>query len=317
MKISELTHGAKIEATFYALSSEVRTSSAGNPFISASLRDTEGDTIRAVFFDPPPSLIKEPLSGQTVDIRANADTFRNQLNLKLESMVLSKTQLDATALLPKASKSPEVLSEQLSEVLGLIDNVEISDVIAAVLHNEHVSSKLERWPAAKSRHHASVGGLLEHILELVQIAEVVAELYEEIDRDLLIAGCILHDIGKVVELDVDDDFRYTATGVMIGHIVIGDELVGEACKATDCSKDTELRLRHMVLSHHGTKEWGAPVVPQTAEAMALHHIDQISSQTRQAIDKVKEAENKKDTSSFGNYDRTWNRNWYVGLENSE
>lgn len=317
MKISELTHGAKVEATFYALSSEVRTSSTGNSFISANLKDTEGDTIRAVFFDPPPSLIKDPLSGQTVDIRANADTFRNQINLKLESMVLSKTQMDATALLPKASKPPELLSEQLSEIVGLIDNTEVSNVITAVLNNDKVSSKLEKWPAAKSRHHATIGGLLEHILELVQIAEVVAELYEEIDRDTLIAGCILHDIGKVIELHVDDDFRYTAEGVMVGHIVIGDELVSEACKTTDCSKDTELRLRHMVLSHHGTQEWGSPVVPQTAEAMALHHIDQISSQTRQAIDKVKEAEKKKDNSAFGAYDRTWNRNWYVGAETIE
>jgi len=127
-----------------------------------------------------------------------------------------------------------------------------------------------------------------------------------------VAGCIVHDIGKIAELGVGASFQYTAEGAMVGHIVLGDEMVARACRSVDCSPETTLRLRHMVLSHHGEKEWGSPVVPSTAEAMALHHLDQVSSQVRQAIDAVARGSKNIDDSGISAWDRMWSRTWFVG-----
>ena len=312
MNISSIKPGASITATFLVGEAKVTEAKNGNEYLRAILRDKTGDSILAFYFSAPPEILAMNFTGKTVDINGKADEYQGSVNLKLNSIHPAVEQWDVTDSLPQADAPADEMTAELDRYIDEIKNEEIAAVIRAVLDDPAVAGNLERWPAAKSRHHAVVGGLLQHTLELLKLADTVCELYPEIDRDVLVAGCIIHDIGKIIELGVGAGFQYTAEGGMVGHIVLGDELVARACRAVDCSAETTMRLRHMVLSHHGEKEWGSPVVPSTAEAMALHHLDQVSSQIRQAIDAVERSAKRPDESGAGSWDRQWSRNWFVG-----
>ncbi|HJN38655.1 MAG TPA: HD domain-containing protein [Chloroflexota bacterium] len=312
MNISAIKSGASINATFLVGEAKIAEAKNGNEYLRAILRDKTGDSILAFYFSAPPEILAMNFTGKTVDITAKVDEYQGSVNLKLNSIHPAVEQWDVTDSLPKAEAPVGEMIGELDEYVTGIEDPEVAAVIRAVLEDPVVAGNLERWPAAKSRHHAVIGGLLQHTLELLKLADVVCDLYPEIDRDLLVAGCIVHDIGKIIELGVGAGFQYTAEGVMVGHIVLGDEMVARACCAVDCSTETTMRLRHMVLSHHGEKEWGAPVVPSTAEAMALHHLDQVSSQVRQAINAVERSAKRPDQSGAGSWDRQWSRNWFVG-----
>ena len=134
-------------------------------------------------------------------------------------------------------------------------------------------------PAARSMHQAYIGGLLEHTLNVVRLCERVAALYPEVDRDLLITGALLHDIGKVQEYEVRAGIEITDIGRLVGHLVIGHDIVAEAIAGIrGFPEEKALRLRHMLLSHHGQLEWGSPKEPQTLEACILHHCDNLDSE---------------------------------------
>ena len=312
MNISAIKPGDSINATFLVGEARVAEAKNGREYLRALLRDKEGDSILAFFFAAPAEVLGTDFTGKTVDISAKVDEYQGSVNLKLKSIHPAVEQWDVSESLPRADIPAGDMTAELDRYVAGIGDAEVAAVVRAVLADPAVAGNLERWPAAKSRHHAVVGGLLQHNLELLKLADTVAEIYPEIDRDLLVAGCIIHDIGKIIELGVGAGFQYTADGAMVGHIVLGDEIVARACRAVECSDETTLRLRHMVLSHHGEKEWGSPVVPSTAEAMALHHLDQVSSQIRQAIDAVARGAKRPDESGTGQWDRQWSRTWFVG-----
>ena len=312
MNIADIKPGNEISGTYMVAESTVAEARTGKEYLRIKLRDREGDSILGFFFDAPAEVLKANFTAKTVDINAKAREYQGSVNLNLKSIRPAAEQWDVTDSLPKSDMSPDEMNADLEGYVNGITDPEIAAVVRAVLADEQVAEKFERWPAAKARHHAVVGGLLQHVLELLRMAAVVADLYPEIDRDLLVAGCITHDIGKTAELGIGASFQYTAEGAMVGHIVLGDEMVARACRSVDCSPETTLRLRHMVLSHHGEKEWGSPVVPSTVEAMALHHLDQVSSQVRQAIDAVTRGAKNVDESGISAWDRMWSRTWFVG-----
>lgn len=312
MNIADIKPKDEVAGTYMVAESATAEARTGKEYLRITLRDREGDSILGFFFDAPPDVLSAKFTGKTVDIHARAREYQGSVNLSLKSIRPAAKQWDVTESLPKSDVSPDQMNADLERYVEGIKDPEIAAVVKAVLGHGEVAEKFERWPAAKARHHAVVGGLLQHVLELLRLADVVAELYPEVDRDLLVAGCIVHDIGKIAELGVGASFQYTAEGAMVGHIVLGDEMVARACRSVDCSPETTLRLRHMVLSHHGEKEWGSPVVPSTAEAMALHHLDQVSSQVRQTIDAVARGSKNMDESGISAWDRMWSRTWFVG-----
>ncbi len=312
MNIADIKPKDEVAGTYMVAESATAEARTGKEYLRITLRDREGDSILGFFFDAPPEVLAAKFTGKTVEINARAREYQGSVNLSLKSIRPAAEQWDVTESLPRARVSADQMNSDLAGYVEGIKDPEVGAVLRALLEDGEVAGKLERWPAAKARHHAVVGGLLQHILELLRMADVVADLYPEIDRDLLVAGCIVHDIGKIAELGMGASFQYTADGAMLGHIVLGDEMVARACRTVDCSPETALRLRHMVLSHHGEKEWGSPVVPSTAEAMALHHLDQVSSQVRQAIDAVERGSSRTDESGVTAWDRLWSRTWFVG-----
>ena len=312
MNIADIKPGNEVSGTYVVAESVTAEARTGKEYLRIALRDRDGDSIMGFFFDAPAAVLATNFAGKTVDVEAKAREYQGSVNLNLKSIRQAAEQWDAAESLPRSDLPAEQMKADLERYVEGIGDPEVAAVVKAVLADGEVAEKMERWPAAKARHHAVVGGLLQHVLELLRLADVVAELYPEVDRDLLVAGCIVHDIGKIGELGMGASFHYTAEGAMVGHIVLGDEMVARACRAVDCSAETTLRLRHMVLSHHGEKEWGSPVVPSTAEAMALHHLDQVSSQVRQAINAVERGSSRVDETGVSAWDRQWSRTWFVG-----
>jgi len=270
-------------------SPDVRTSRTGDPYLRVTLRDQDRDSIDALYFSVPPELAAAVDAGQTYTVEGRAEEFRGRVNVKLTRMERSQEQWDATALLPQGERDPAALRATIAAAADSIGDAQVQAVVQAVLAQPAVAERLTKWPAAKGRHHAWVGGLAEHTVEMLQLADRVTETFPELDRDLVVAGVILHDLGKVLELDVTSEFSYTAAGNLEGHMVHGVQLLDAAVAEVDCDAETAMLLRHLVLSHQGTREFAAVVEPMIPEAIALHFIDQLSSQVRPALEDVNAA----------------------------
>ena len=170
-------------------------------------------------------------------------------------------------------------------------------LLAGIFTDEEFVGRFLRAPAARVWHHSYLGGLAQHVRDMALIALRVAEVYPEIDRDLLLAGVLVHDLGKVEELEITNRIDYSDPGRLIGHIVLGTALIDERIRAVaDFPPDTALRLKHMILSHHGLLEHGSPVVPMTIEAILLHYIDNLDAQARGALQVL-----DRDTGRFGRW----------------
>jgi 3'-5' exoribonuclease len=278
-----------VSGTFVIAGPDVRTSRSGDPYLRVTLRDQDRDSIDALYFSVPPELAAVVDAGQTYTVEGRAEEFRGRVNVKLTRMERSEVQWDATALLPHGERDQASLRDAIAQAADSIKDATVKAVVRAVLQQPEVAERMMTWPAAKGRHHAWVGGLAEHTVEMLQLADRVTETFPELDRDLVVAGVILHDLGKVLELDVTSEFAYTAAGNLEGHMVHGVQLLDAAIATVDCDAETAMLLRHLVLSHQGTLEFAAVVEPMIPEAIALHFIDQLSSQVRPALEDVKAA----------------------------
>ncbi len=286
MNITDITPGRVVRGVFLVASFEVREARTGTRFLRMSLRDRAGATIDAVFFQVSDTQVAAVAAGQPYEIEGMADEFRNRVNIKVDAMRPSDETWDATDYLPRSSKSAGELTGAIHDAVESITSPVLKDVMQAVVADPLVTQRLPTWPAAKTRHHAWIGGLAEHTVEMLQIADRVASVYPQLDRDLLLAGVVLHDLGKLEELDLQASIVYSDAGNLEGHMVQGVRILDRALAATGCDGEIATLLRHLVLSHQGQLEYAAVTVPMLPEAIALHFIDQLSSQIRPAIEDV-------------------------------
>ena len=292
MNISEISAGDLVHGVFLVADVDVRETRNGNPYLRMTLRDREGDSIDGLFFGVSESDISAVTSGKPFDVDGEADEYRNRVNVKITSMRMSEEVWDAEAYLPRSTEDPEALLIAVSEAVDSITSSDIRNVMRTVLSDPEVSNRLARWPAAKIRHHAWLGGLLEHTVEMLRIAEAVAVAFPKLDRDLLVAGVVLHDLGKLYELGLASDIEYTVSGNLEGHMVQGVQILDRALSENAPLEETQTLLRHLVLSHQGQLDYAAVVEPMIPEAIALHYIDQLSSQVRPAIEDIQAAEQR-------------------------
>lgn len=286
MNIADIKPGRMVQGVFLVASIEVREARTGTRFLRMSLRDRAGATIDAVFFQVTDAQIAAVTEGEPYEIDGRADEFRNRVNIKVDSIRPSEETWDATAYLPRSTKSAGELTGAIHDSIESITTPDLKDVLQAVVADPLVAERLPKWPAAKTRHHAWIGGLAEHTVEMLQIAERVARVFPQLDRDLLLAGVVLHDLGKLEELDLQASIVYSDAGNLEGHMVQGVRILDRALDATGCDGEIATLLRHLVLSHQGQLEYAAVTVPMLPEAIALHFIDQLSSQVRPAIEDV-------------------------------
>lgn len=182
-----------------------------------------------------------------------------------------------------SSENIEDMIVELKNIVSSTNNTNIKKLLEAFTNNAEFMNKFSEAPAAKKLHHARIGGLLEHVLSLMKISITISEIHSELDRDLLIAACLLHDIGKIKEYKITTVIDVTTEGRLLGHISIGQQLVNQKMEELGTPENERLKICHMILSHHGELSRGSPVKPAFPEAIAFHRIDDLDAQTDLSI----------------------------------
>jgi 3'-5' exoribonuclease len=267
--------GRQFDSYFLLLTKQQRTTKTNKPYWNLVLGDKTGDIEARVWEIGDPRIAKDVERGDVVKVRGSVTKFDERCQVKVDQ--LRKTQENEAAksdLLPATKHDVAELWAKLEGYVTSMTNADLKRLLGKLLGDTELSKAYREAPAARQLHHAWLGGLLEHVVSLLGLAEVVAAHYAMLDRDLLLTGVILHDIGKIRELSWDTGFDYTVEGILLGHIQMGVDLVE---KTIDGLPDFPPRLRtvvlHMILSHHGKLEFGSPKLPMTPEALALSFVD--------------------------------------------
>jgi len=276
--ISDLKPNQVITTTYLVHVKDVRQKKSGDPYLSLLLGDRTGE-IDAKMWDNVADVMETFERDDFVKVKGLLQVFQNRLQLTIHKMSrVSDGDVDFADYFPASERDPEEMFRELRGIVEGIANPHLRALLDAFLEDEPLARKYRIAPAAKHVHHAYLGGLIEHVLSLCSLSRMMGGHYKYIDIDLLLTGVILHDVGKVAELTYDRSFGYSSEGQLVGHIGIGLRLLHEKlARLPEFPPKLAVLVEHMILSHHGEMEFGSPKVPQFAEALLLHHLDNLDS----------------------------------------
>ncbi len=277
------------------------------PYIRVSLIDKEGLQIQGIMFDSN-KLKFDPQKGDVVLVNGSIQSYNGQFQVKINNMEKMPEE-ESADFLPKGDFDENQLYEEFVQYVNSnLSDKYIKSLFEQFKNDKEVVAKFKKMPAAKNVHHAYIGGLLEHTYSVVKLGVMMAKYYK-VNRDLLVAGAIFHDIGKIFELDISKGFDYTDSGKLIGHLLLGIELVNNYCRnIPDFPDNYRHIINHMIASHHGLLEYGSPKKPKTLEAIILHHIDDMDAKVN-TFRSIFIKDNIVD-GGWSNYDRLLERQLY-------
>lgn len=276
--VAQLTAGQQFQEVFLVSRKSLAETKAGKPYLALGLMDRTGE-IEARIWDNALQFEAQAEEGSFVLVQAVAKPFRDQMQLGVNALQrVADITVDIADFMPASARPLAEMAAELDAVIEGITEPRLRALLRAIFQGDTLA-RFQRAPAAKKLHHAYIGGLIEHTLSIVGMAEKAAGHYPLIDRDLLIAGALLHDLAKIEEFDfARPPFNYTDRGRLVGHLVLGVELVRQAAAQVEgITAETVDRLMHIILSHHGQYGFGSPVLPMTPEAILLHHLDDIDA----------------------------------------
>ncbi len=276
--IKDIRPGEEVKSIFFTQRKELRKTRRGDPYISLELADRSG-SVEAKIWDQVARYKDSFSEKEFVAVNGRAGVYQDRLQLEIKTIRRCREEeVDLDQFLRKAESDPVELEETLRLMVSEFRQRSLRELLQRLLDDESFMEKFRRAPAAKSYHHPYLGGLLEHTVSVALMCEKVCDLYPGVDRELLLAAAILHDAGKVRELEYRRSILYSDEGRFLGHLVLGDEMVREMARAVPgFPPELEMRLRHAILSHHGELEWGSPKQPMTLEALILHHVDNLDA----------------------------------------
>jgi 3'-5' exoribonuclease len=258
----------------------------------------KGGPLKGVLWQPTEEIDREIQVNDVVRVKGEMKSYQGAYEMHIAGIVkLSEKEYDVTQFVPVAAEETGDLYDGIMEIISGIGNEHLQELIESIFADDEFKMRFLRAPAARVWHHSYIGGLAQHVRDMARIAMRAAEVYPEVDRDLLLSGVLVHDLGKVYELEVTNRIDYSDNGRLIGHIVLGVELLDARIREIEgFPAELELKLKHMILSHHGSLEHGSPIVPMTIEAILLHYIDNLDAQARGALQVL-----EKETSRFGKW----------------
>jgi len=276
--IGELQPNQVVTGVFLVQSKDVRQKKTGEPYLSLVLGDRSGD-IDAKMWDNVAEVLDAFERDDFVRVKGLMQVYQNRPQFTIHKVVrVQDSEVDFADYFPCSERSPEDMFAELRAIIQEIGNPHLRALLNAFMDDESIAVPYRTAPAAKSVHHAYLGGLIEHVLSLCKLARTTAAHYRDIDIDLLLAGVVLHDVGKVRELTWERSFGYTSEGQLLGHIIIALRMIDEKVANIDgFPENTRALLTHMIVSHHGELEFGSPRVPLFPEALLLHHLDNLDS----------------------------------------
>lgn len=282
--IAELVAGQHIDGqAFLVQQKDLRTTTTGSLYIHAVLSDPTGQLL-ARMWDANKQIFNSFDEGDVLRVRGRVESYRGKLQFIIESLnPLEAGAFDPSEFLPRTTYDVDVMWARVLEILGTIEDPDIAELVRAFSDDAEMAQAFRNSPAAMQLHHAYLGGLLEHTLNLLELAVLITPRYPDVNRDLVLAGLFLHDIGKTAELTYDTHIRYTDPGQLIGHIVICVQWLSERAAQISASRGTEFpadklsMVQHIVLAHHGQYDFGSPKLPALPEAILVHLIDNIDA----------------------------------------
>lgn len=276
--VNQIKAGDQVTECFLVTEKNMTFSQKGVPYLSLRLRDKTGE-IEGRVWDRAADFGQLFKKGDFIRVQSRAASFKNALQLSI--MNLRKIEDHEIDLADFSIVSKSDIQEMFLELLIIIENVKnpfLKELLQSFFSDPDTAERFKKAPAAKGFHHVCLGGLLEHTLSVVRLLRIAADHYKDADRDLLIAGGILHDIGKIDELAYEKIIEYSDEGRLIGHIILGLEMINKKMELiADFPKPLAMKLRHIILSHHGEMEFGSPKRPKTLEALIIHHIDDLDA----------------------------------------
>jgi 3'-5' exoribonuclease len=276
--IRELRPDEIATAIFLVQSKEIRQKRTGEPYLSLTLSDRSGE-IDSKMWDNVTEVMYTFERDDFVKVKGLMQLYNNRPQFTVHKLRrVEDHEIDFRDFFAASERDPNEMWSELRSTVSALDNIHIRRLLDAFLDDPDISARYRVAPAAKTIHHAFRSGLLEHVISLCGLAKLVASHYRTADLNLLIAGVVLHDIGKIYELSYDRGFGYSPEGQLVGHIAIGIRMLSDKLRAFP-EFPVELRnlVEHMILSHHGLLEFGSPKVPIFPEALLLHYIDDMDS----------------------------------------
>ena len=280
-ELSSISKGEAIDHFLLIKKCEIRLTKNGKEFISLELSDKSFSSAANLWEDASGfKSIKNSLAvGDVVKITGSMDEYQGNAQIKIESIRLTKQSDDVTPkdFLPKSMRDLNVMKNEFTSRMEKISDNDLKNLMKNIFTEERFI-KYTSVPAGKMWHHGYISGLIEHTLEIIRICDLMCDIHQQINRDLLVCGAMLHDFGKIEELSFEPVFEYTDKGKLLGHIVIAAMIVNdEINKTLDFPENLKNNLLHLILSHQGKLEYASPVVPKTLEAITLYQADELSA----------------------------------------
>ncbi len=276
--VSELEPNQVIQTSFLVHSKEIRQKKSGEFYLSLLLADRTGE-LDAKMWDNVAEVLEAFERDDFVKVKGLIQVFHNRPQLTIHKLRrMDDSEIDFIDYFPSSRRDPDTMWAELRAVVDGLTNPHLKALLDAMFADPEIAARYRRAPAAKQIHHAFLGGLLEHVLSLCALARATAPHYPHVDADLLLTGVLLHDIGKIHELNYERGFSYSDNGQLLGHIHIGLRMVADKLRdLPDFPPALRSLVEHMILSHHGQLEYGSPKLPQFPEALLLHYLDDLDS----------------------------------------
>jgi 3'-5' exoribonuclease len=275
--MNQLKPGQNVNENFVLRKLEVKEYN-GRKFLSLEFGDKTG-RLGGVCWEGAEEYLQNISVGNIVNIQGAVGTYKDVPQITVMSMQPVKSpNFDPADFLPMGLHDPQQMLAEIDQIISNINDAHYKSLLTEIFNDGIIRRKFSLAPAAKLWHHSYVGGLAEHTLNIVHLCKAACEIYENVDKDLLIAGALLHDIGKADTYSMENFFDYTDEGRLIGHIVIADKIIcSKIARLDNFPAEKRKLIRHMVLSHQGTYEQASPVLPQTLEANMLYILDLLDS----------------------------------------
>ena len=304
--LQDLRDGESVIEHYLCKQKQSLKSRAGKTYLSLKLQDKTG-TVDAKIWELN-NQIQSFEEGDFIKIDATVLMYQNSLQLNVRKVRRSQEgEYEPMDYIPSTDKDISVLYEQLTSYINTITNSFIKELLENVfIKNQEILNQFKKHSAARAMHHNYMGGLLEHTLSVVQICDFMAPRYKFVNRDILIAAAMLHDIGKIWELSPFPENDYTDEGQLLGHIVMGTELItNETAKIQGFPDKLKTLLKHCIIGHHGEYEFGSPQLPKTIEAFILHCADNTDAKIKMFEDAI---EKNSTQGHWAGYQKTLLRN---------
>lgn len=308
--VNTLKPGDTVDDIFVLSEKNIAQKKDGNNYLNLVFIDRTG-TVKAVLWDNVEDTAGQIAAGDYVIVKGTISEYRGVLQLVVRSAVRSDAeQADASDFLPVTTRNMESMLDKLKQITDTINTPCFHELFRKFWEDADLVQQFKKAPAAKKMHHAYIGGLLEHTLSMAVLVDKIAGHYTGIDRDLLLAGAIFHDIGKVREFACTSRIDYTSEGRLLSHIVIGIQIIEEKMRQIEgFPEEQAILLKHLVVSHHGLREYGSPEPPKTIEAVLLNHIDEIDSKVN-GVREFMATENS--GAEWTPYHQLLQRHFYIG-----